>query len=198
VGWFTSLFPVRLDPGVADGEWDEVFAGGPVLDRVLKRVKEQLRALPDNGAGYGLLRYLNEDTAPVLAALATPQISFNYLGRIASGSTDASGADWSAAPEAAGFGGGSDEGMPLRHSLLVNASALEHPYGPRLTVTWSWPQELFTEDEVRDLADTWFRALRAITVHAAGPGAGGHTPSDLAFSGLSQGEIDEFEDELGL
>ena len=57
VGWFTSLFPVRLDPGALD--LDEALAGGPALGRALKRIKEQLRALPDHGLGYGLLRYLN-------------------------------------------------------------------------------------------------------------------------------------------
>ena len=31
----------------------------PALGRALKLIKEQLRALPDHGLGYGLLRYLN-------------------------------------------------------------------------------------------------------------------------------------------
>ena len=61
VGWFTSLYPVRLDPGALD--LDEALAGGPALGRALKIVKEQLRAVPGKGLGYGLLRYLNADTA---------------------------------------------------------------------------------------------------------------------------------------
>ena len=44
VGWFTSLFPVRLDPGTLD--LDEALAGGPALGRALKIIKEQLHALP--------------------------------------------------------------------------------------------------------------------------------------------------------
>ncbi len=79
VGWFTTIFPVRLDVGEVD--WDEVWAGGPALGRVVKRVKEQMNALPDDGFGYGLLRYLNPGTAPVLAGYDRPQIAFNYLGR---------------------------------------------------------------------------------------------------------------------
>ena len=54
VGWFTSLMPVRLDPGALD--LADAMAGGPALGRALKVIKEQLRALPDNGLGYGLLR----------------------------------------------------------------------------------------------------------------------------------------------
>jgi len=39
VGWFTSLFPVRLDIGVLEEGW----ARGSALGRILKRIKEQLR-----------------------------------------------------------------------------------------------------------------------------------------------------------
>ena len=62
-----------------------VLAGGPAAGTALKRVKEQLRAVPDNGIGYGLLRYLDPEAGPVLAAQPQPQVSFNYLGRFRSG-----------------------------------------------------------------------------------------------------------------
>ena len=65
VGWFTSLYPVRLDPGLLDLE--EALSGGPALGRALKTIKEQLRAVPGKGLGYGLLRYLNDETAAELA-----------------------------------------------------------------------------------------------------------------------------------
>ena len=57
VGWFTSLYPVQLVP--ADS-----------LAASLKRIKEQLRAVPDKGLGFGALRYLgNAATQQALAAL---------------------------------------------------------------------------------------------------------------------------------
>src|SRR5690606_10682097 len=65
VGWFTSIYPVRLDPGPV--EWAEVRAGGDAISTVVRRAKEQVRRLPDKGAGYGLLRYLNPHTGPLLA-----------------------------------------------------------------------------------------------------------------------------------
>src|SRR5207253_6003988 len=46
-GWFTTVHPVLLDLSGADGE-----AGA------LKAVKEQLRAVPHRGIGYGALRWL--------------------------------------------------------------------------------------------------------------------------------------------
>ncbi|WP_143645345.1 condensation domain-containing protein, partial [Streptomyces antioxidans] len=69
VGWFTSSYPVRLDVGVLDGT--DVRSGGAAAGRAIKRVKEQLRAVPGDGLGYGMLRYLNPETASALAALPT-------------------------------------------------------------------------------------------------------------------------------
>jgi aryl carrier-like protein len=48
VGWFTSIFPVLLDLGKASKPLE-----------ALRAVKEQLRAVPNRGIGYGLLRYLS-------------------------------------------------------------------------------------------------------------------------------------------
>ena len=52
-------------------------ADGRATDSAIKAIKEQLLAIPDHGMGYGMLRYLNADTAPLLAARSLPQISFN-------------------------------------------------------------------------------------------------------------------------
>ena len=184
VGWFTSLFPLRLDLGGLDLE--EALAGGAALGRALKLIKEQLRALPDNGLGYGVLRYLNAQTSAQLASLATPQIGFNYLGRFAA----AAGTDWGPAPEAVRLGGGA---LPLAHCLEVNAVTLDDAEGPKLTAHWSWAPALVTEAAVRDLAEHWFRVLGALVGHAAAPGAGGRTPSDLPLVALSQAEIERLE-----
>ncbi|WP_455678742.1 amino acid adenylation domain-containing protein, partial [Streptomyces atratus] len=187
VGWFTSLFPVRLDPGTSA-------TTGVALGRAVKRVKEQLRALPDNGLGYGLLRHLNPHTAPRLAAPAAPQIGFNYLGRFAGTAEGTAAAqDWAPAPEAGGLGGGGDAKMPLPHALEMNAITLEQADGPQLNASWSWPEALFSEEEVRDLAETWFRVLEGIVTHAQRPDAGGYTPSDLSLVSLTQAEIDLVE-----
>ena len=186
VGWFTSLFPVRLDPGALDVE--DAMAGGGALGRALKSIKEQLRALPDNGLGYGVLRYLNPQTASQLAGFAAPQIGFNYLGRFAASAA----ADWGSAGEAVRLGGG-DPAMPLAHCLEVNALTLDEREGARFTATWSWAPALVTEAEVRDLAERWFTALEGLVRHAAAPGAGGRTPCDLPLVALSQEEIEGLE-----
>ena len=188
VGWFTSLYPVRLAAGALD--WDEALAGG----QAIKLVKEQLRTLPDHGVGHGLLRHLNPDTAPALAALPTPQLGFNYLGRFAVGEDGA--ADWTLADDVTGPAG-RDAGMALTHSVEVNALTEDRAGGPSLTAVWSWPQALLAESDVRELAETWFEALRALVDHSRGSGVGGYTPSDLSLVSLSQDDIDDLETELG-
>jgi hypothetical protein len=64
---------------------EEALSGGPALGRALKTIKEQLRAVPGKGLGYGLLRYLNDETATELAgacsAAARLQLSRPVRGR---------------------------------------------------------------------------------------------------------------------
>ncbi|MFI4982144.1 MAG: condensation domain-containing protein, partial [Nevskiales bacterium] len=187
VGWFTSLYPARLDLGPLDLE--EAMAGGPALGRALKLIKEQLHAVPDHGLGYGLLRYLNPQTAAQLSGLTRPQLGFNYLGRFPAAAT----MDWSIAAETDVLGGGSDPAMRLAHALEVNALTLDSSEGATLSATWSWAPALITDAEVRALAQGWFQALEALVRHAAQPRAGGHTPSDLPLVSLTQTDIEGLE-----
>ncbi|WP_432252538.1 amino acid adenylation domain-containing protein [Streptomyces sp. HNM1019] len=194
VGWFTSIHPARLDPGVADGDWADLWAGGAAAGEALRTVKEQLRALPDEGVGYGPLRHLHPETGDRFAGLARPQLLFNYLGR-ADAPGDGSAGDWSPAPETDAVLGDGDPGQPLSHAVELNAVAHKHGSGHRLTAVWTWPGRLLSDADVRELADGWFRALRALADHAERPDAGGWTPSDLALVELSQDEIDGLEAE---
>ncbi|GAA2973376.1 non-ribosomal peptide synthetase [Actinokineospora diospyrosa] len=180
VGWFTTVYPIRLDLTGIDAA--DAFAGGPSVDAAVKRVKEHLRAVPDNGIGHGILG----DTG-----IGRREVLVNYLGRF--GSATETG-PWTAAPEAAALGGGVDPAMPITHAVQVNAVTVDGPDGPTLSATWAWGAAAVDDTAVRDLAEAWFTALRAITRS----GGGGHTPSDLTFSDLSQDELDEFESEWNL
>ncbi|MEU8893315.1 amino acid adenylation domain-containing protein [Streptomyces sp. NPDC048442] len=195
VGWFTSRFPVRLDPGAID--LDEAFDGGAATAAALGRIKDQLRALPDNGLGYGLLRHLNADTAMALAGVATPQIGFNYLGRVGAagegfGDTGAP-SGWSSASDLRIPLLPADPGMPFGHALEINAVTREQTGGSRLHATYSWPAGLFDRADVQELADLWIRALRALAEAADGAGgARALTPADFPSAKLTQAETDAF------
>ncbi|GDY58198.1 hypothetical protein SVIO_088210 [Streptomyces violaceusniger] len=186
IGWFTSMYPVRLDAGAVD--WTEVATGAASLSGALKRVKEQLR-VPDHGIGYGLLRYLNPRTGPQLAALNTPRIGFNYLGRY----TGSGSATWPYAKESTALGGGSDPDLALTHCLDINALTEDTPDGPRLTATWAWAGHLMREAEVSRFAEAWRTAVDGLIAHLRHPTSGGRTPSDVPLIPLDQTEIEHVE-----
>ncbi|MFJ8980633.1 amino acid adenylation domain-containing protein [Streptomyces sp. NPDC102282] len=190
VGWFTSLYPVRIDPGPVDARDPRTF-GPALVERALKRVKEQLRAVPDHGVGYGMLRHLNPATRPRLAGAPQPQIGFNYLGRYAA-SPEGEGADWDVVLD----GGGprsQDPDMPVHHVLDINAHTEDHPDGPRLVTRWTWPSDLLKEEDMEALSDAFTRALGALAEHTGQPGTGGWTPSDLPLVSLDQAQIDRLQ-----
>ncbi|NUT46049.1 MAG: non-ribosomal peptide synthetase, partial [Saccharothrix sp.] len=188
VGWFTSLYPVRVDvPALA---WADVLAAGDPVGGALKQVKEGLRAVPDHGLGYGLLRHLNPDTAGKLAACPAPQIGFNYLGRTSVGGTDR---DWTPLTDTGADGAVGDAELPFAHVLEVNAFTEDRADGPRLVAALSWPAALLDEPDVAALGGLWRDALGALAAHARDPRAGGLTPSDEALVPLSQKHIDRLE-----
>ncbi|QES44575.1 hypothetical protein DEJ49_29470 [Streptomyces venezuelae] len=192
VGWFTGMAPVRLDPGAVPAA--ELRTGGPAVGRALQRVKEQLRAVPDNGFAYGLLRHLNPETAPALARLAEPQVSFNYLGRFAvpAPGADTSAADWQQVPGSPSLGG-LDPRMRAPHPLMINAVTVDSADGSELSATFKWPEALFPRHRVQELADAWLAALAALGAHAQGSAPAGRTPSDLDLVDLTQQQIARLE-----
>ncbi|MDH2428009.1 non-ribosomal peptide synthetase [Sphaerisporangium sp. TRM90804] len=160
-GWFTSVFPVRLDTGGVD--LDDALSGGPAAEQALARVRGHLGSLPANGVGYGMLRHLNPRTGPVLAAYEAPRIEFNYLGRF--GIPEET--DWSYAPEEDVADIGPEAAMREGYALSVNVVAEDRPGGPVLAAHWSWPEGVLTPDAVQELAETWFLALTSLIDRAA-------------------------------
>ncbi|WP_425564008.1 amino acid adenylation domain-containing protein [Saccharothrix xinjiangensis] len=160
VGWFTTVFPVALD--VPTSGWGAA----------LKSVKEQLRAVPRRGIGYGALRHLAR-TAPA----CDPDVSFNYLGRFAEDQRDL---ELSADPAA-----------PRPHLLDVVGQVR----GDRLEFTFFYSDQAHDEATVRSLADGFAAALRGIAAHCAEPGAGGRTPSDFPLARLTQEQVDRIDGE---
>ncbi|QDQ14411.1 amino acid adenylation domain-containing protein [Streptomyces spectabilis] len=199
VGWFTSFFPVRLNLSGIDVE--DAFASGPAAGAVIKAVKEQLLALPDKGLGYGLLRYLNPETAEALRPRGLGQIGFNYLGRFATGDVpeDVRALGFTQTSDAADFtelaelDAGHDPAMPALCEVDINAMVTDTAAGPRLGAVFGAPAGVLSAAEVGELAELWQSALQALVRHAAAPGAGGLTPSDVPLVNVSQGELETWE-----
>ncbi|CAM2921758.1 non-ribosomal peptide synthetase [Prescottella defluvii] len=191
VGWFTTLYPVLVD--VSDVDVVAAFSGDGEAGAALKTVKEQLRAIPDSGIGFGMLRHLDPESAAELGG-TEPEIGFNYLGRFTLGE-DAGGV-WTSAPEAGALGAASDGAMPVSHAVEIGAVTEDTADGPVLRATWGYSPDVVPASTVDALATAWAEALHALTGHAATVDAGGLTPSDLTLADIDQTEIDEFEMEF--
>jgi amino acid adenylation domain-containing protein/non-ribosomal peptide synthase protein (TIGR01720 family) len=173
VGWFTSLFPVYLDLGasVEPGE-------------ALKIVKEQLRQIPNNGIGYGIIRYLNDrpEIQEKVAALPKAEVLFNYLGQLDATLTELS--MFELVPNA------NDNTRSLRdkrsHLLTVNGFVNEN----KLQLSWTYSTAVHQRSTIEKLAQTFLSALRSLIAHCQLPTAGGYTPSDFPLVKLDRATLD--------
>jgi non-ribosomal peptide synthase protein (TIGR01720 family) len=180
VGWFTSIYPVWL-------EYEKNVSAAETL----KSVKEQLRAIPNRGIGYGVLRYLNSDpqVKAALSSLTQAEISFNYMGQI--GDKQHHGDESMQVNESSG------PWYSLRgerkYKLEINC-AIERN---RLSVVWAFSENLHQRKTIELLAKHYLDALRSIVAHCQTPTSMEYTPSDFSESGLNQGELDRLMSTLG-
>ncbi len=170
VGWFTSVFPVKLSPGQQ-------------MSDSIKAVKEQLRAIPNKGIGYGVLRYLGDEASQQsLRALATPRITFNYLGQFDQSFDD----DALFRPSSEDSGDNQDALAPLDNWLSINGQV----YGGELQLDWTFSQHMFAPSQMQQLADEYSVELRALIEHCLNTEPGVATPSDFPLASLDQVQLD--------
>ncbi|WP_157105350.1 non-ribosomal peptide synthetase, partial [Rhodococcoides kyotonense] len=191
VGWFTSVYPVRLDLSGVDTA--EALAVGGEMARAVKAVKEQLLAIPDKGMGYGLLRYMNRETGAELTALSDGQISFNYLGRISTGELPEGLDGWVPASDFDDLVVVGDADMPANKTVDINAIVRGVGDESELAATFAFPTGAIGRGDVQELADLWVAALVALAAHVTDGSAGGLTPSDVPLAQVTQRDIDVVE-----
>ncbi|RBH40739.1 hypothetical protein C3F00_041385, partial [Pseudomonas sp. MWU13-2860] len=158
VGWFTSLYPLRL-PLSGD------------LPRDLKSVKERMRSVPDSGIAYQALRYGGRGSE--LGGHART-VCFNYLGQWRLEEGGEPGAAWLGEPP----GGARSGGMRRRYALDVVAQVHEG----RLRVDWMYNAALQAADAMTALAEHFRAELDAVLAHCLSPQSAGLTPSDLPLA----------------
>jgi non-ribosomal peptide synthase protein (TIGR01720 family) len=174
VGWFTTLFPVRLELKTeAPGE-------------ALKAVKEQLRGIPQRGIGYGVLRYGHPEAGVRAGLQALPQaeLSFNYLGQL----DQALGGSGLFRP--ARESGGPPHSPLGRRSHLLEVNGFVG--GGQLHLEWTYSQQVHRRVTVERLAQGFLEALETLIAHCQSPEAGGFTPSDFPGATLNQENLNKF------
>jgi non-ribosomal peptide synthase protein (TIGR01720 family) len=167
VGWFTTFFPVLLDLG-----------GASEPGAALKSVKEQLRAIPNQGIGYGLLRYLRDDTEIVqkLRDLPQPEVTFNYLGQ--SESLQAGASVFKPIPDS----NGAARSLRGNRAFLLEING--RIIGGQLQMDWSYSENLYRYETIAALSERFLANLRLLIAHCQASDSESFTPSDFPLTEL--------------
>ena len=176
VGWFTTMFPVILKLETIDKE---------NLGNALKSVKEQLRAIPHKGIGYGLLRYLRRDQEIVtqLAAFSQAEISFNYLGQFSQVLNQNS------LIQLASESSGLDHSLEGQRPHLLNINAIV--INEQLQIDWKYSTHVHKSTTIEKIAQDFVEVLQELIAHCTSPDNGGYTPTDFPLLEFSQTELDK-------
>ncbi|HET7232355.1 MAG TPA: amino acid adenylation domain-containing protein [Longimicrobium sp.] len=155
VGWFTAIHPAHLSVEGCAGPGDAVAA-----------VREALRAVPNRGIGFGILRWLSLEprVRAGLRSLPKAQVSFNYLGQM-----DA------AAPAAGSLFSPADEPMGAYRSpdarRLYRIEAEAAVWEGRLHASLVYGGAVYRHETMERLSAAWAAALRELVAHCAAPDA---------------------------
>ncbi|MEH2279394.1 MAG: amino acid adenylation domain-containing protein [Nostoc sp.] len=174
VGWFTTLFPVGLQLG-------EIEHPGEAL----KLIKEQLRRISNRGIGYGVLRYLHQNTTirEKLQSLPSAQVSFNYLGQFD---------QVLKASEVLGLAKEfkSEQSLFNQRSHQLGISGFIRV--GKLEMTWAYSEKIYKRDTIEKLASGFMEALKTLIAHCQLKESQSYTPSDFLAAKLNQKQLDKF------
>jgi non-ribosomal peptide synthase protein (TIGR01720 family) len=177
VGWFTSLYPVLLESPQMDS-----------LSRRIASIKAQIQAVSQRGIGYGLLRYANSSTAPLLCRGAGSQVLFNFLGQLDSSISGSS--LFEPAPESTGSERAAESARP--YVFEINCCVL----GGRLQCSWSYSAALHRPETVRNLVREFAAELRRIAACAASGESSALVASDFAAARMSETDFTNLFQEI--
>ncbi|WP_345027173.1 amino acid adenylation domain-containing protein, partial [Flavivirga jejuensis] len=163
VGWFTTMYPVELS--VEDN-----------LDLSIKGIKENLRAIPNKGIGFGAI-YPNE-------LINLPAISFNYLGQF-----DSQDDYWQVVDENSGV---------TTHDTNIDTTIINiNGMVTHGQLNFNIATKLGKE-ETDTFAKNFQRHLEAVILHCNTQLEGRqtkHTPSDFETVTMSQSLLDKIQQE---
>ena len=146
VGWFTSIFPIVLN--LTATEWKYL----------LPSIKKQLSDIPNQGIGYGILRYLSPDKELQnhLKHQNSPQLCFNYWGQFAEKKTD-----HFQCKEVRLLSGLNN---PRSHLLNLDCYIRED----RFVMQWQYSQNHYLSATIQNLAHNYQQHLMEVIAHCIG------------------------------
>jgi mycobactin peptide synthetase MbtF len=162
VGWFTSVYPVRLGAGEAAADVGTVTSNPAAARALLRSVTEELAGVPNRGLDYGLLRYVRAD--PAVIDLPDPQVEFNYIGRHDL-TAERTAADWSLITDEnlnRHMPAAAEPELPLRYTFDVISVVAGGADGPCLRTSWRWSHLLSSAGDVDLMTQLWSHAVAVL------------------------------------
>ncbi len=166
VGWFAAIYPLKLDVSQPDEP-----------GQVLCAVKEQLRAVPDHGVGYGALRYLADSDRALPGRHRSP-VSFEYFG-VSQRDEDDGPLRALSDPQPLERGAGNH----CEYELDVTAQIVDG----RLCLEWTYGHLRDARQTQQHHLNHFVDTLEALVDHCLSAEAGQLTPSDFPMAkGMDQ------------
>jgi non-ribosomal peptide synthase protein (TIGR01720 family) len=169
-GWFTTMYPVALQlrPGARPGD-------------AIRTVKDQLRAIPNHGMNFGVLRYLNPESSERLQRLPHAEIVFLYLGT--ADQAEPGSTLFKQAAESRGPAHAPGNERPHLMELAAGVAA------DRLTVSLTFGGK-HRRETAQALVTGLVESLRVLIRHRPAAAAGTLTPADFPLADLDQRTLD--------
>jgi non-ribosomal peptide synthase protein (TIGR01720 family) len=162
VGWFSTETPVMLDLSDARTFVDSVACAGA-----------QLRAVPNAGIGYGVLRYLG--ASPFMQSVPQPEIRLNHAGHVVRQGLFEALQDGFSAPD-----------MKNDHLIEVRTSMADGC----LWITWVHDGTAFRPATLQRLADDLARRLGELGASASAEARGEQRRTTDERAASASGDID--------
>ncbi|WP_415273475.1 amino acid adenylation domain-containing protein [Bacillus siamensis] len=172
IGWFTSLYPVYLDLN------EEV-----EISKSIKIVKETLRKVPNNGIGYGILKYLAKSN--ILLEDQAPPILFNFLGEIDTNIADHEfSSSW--LPTGKNIGESSARDASIEMDSIVSEG--------KLFISTTFNYKEYSESAIENFNKMYKKHLEMIIDHCVNKSDSEKTSSDYGYD-LSLDDLEELLNE---
>lgn len=168
-GWFTAIYPLHIkreDSTIGDE---------------IKTVKEAIRNVPNNGLGYGIMKYMTGSAES--ANFSKPkraEVRFNYLGQFAG---EVENSLFSYCPESTGSDVSPENHMTA--ALEINAMVINDVF----TLDFNYNSNAHKDETISGLAQDYIKNLKEILDHIRGE-------DDVHFTSSDFDTVDLGEDDL--
>lgn len=166
VGWFTTIHPFHM-----------IIENPKDLNAIIKSMKEQIKEIPDNGIGYGVLRYLSNK----VKSQQDNYIRFNYLGEIVQNSENS-------IFSLSNLNSGVECSISNKPTSLFDIIPIL--IDEQLKMVISYSPSTVNEQKVKSFIDFYMGWLRKVLDHCLNKNNVEITPSDFDTTSLSQSELD--------